>query len=413
MRLLIYEYSSAGGFAEKPIPPSILSEGFAMLRTIIEDAKAAGHKVTSILDSRIADFNPLLGNENISVVDSWRETENAVQEVAEKSDAAYILAPETNGILKKLVEKIEKTKTTSLNSNSNAIAKVSNKTLLQKHAREIGLPTPETLTFGITDDQENIIQTVEEKIGFPAIFKPIDSVGCGGLSCVNSKTQVATAIAKIANQANNRFIAQELIQGQPASVTIISDGANAMPISLNKQHVSLRTPKHDSNYDGGTTPFDHPQKDKAFGTAKRLVESIEGLRGYVGVDLILTKKEPIVIEVNPRLTTSYIGTRKILNMNLVQTLIDSTLKHKLPTKQKTSGYAVFAKVKIKNPTTKSLEETFEMPELVAPPFPNLHGIVTYALICSQAKTLQQTKRTLSNAKKRLFNTIDRGGKHEQ
>ena len=270
------------------------------------------------------------------------------------------------------------------------------------------------MTFSITDDQENIIQEIEEKIGFPAIFKPVNSVGCEGLSLINSKTQVSIAIEKVANQANTRrFISQELIQGQPTSVTIISDGTNAVPISLNKQHVSLRAPNQDSTYNGGTTPFDHPQNDKAFATAKRLVESIEGLRGYVGVDLILTKNEPIVIEINPRLTTSCIGTRKILNTNIAQTLIDSTLKHQLPKKQKILGYAVFAKVKIKNPTIRSLDETFDMPELVAPPFPNPHGNITYALICAQAKTLQQAKRTLSNAKKQLYNTIDKGGKHER
>jgi predicted ATP-grasp superfamily ATP-dependent carboligase len=413
LKLLIYEFASGGGFAEKPIPSSILSEGFAMLRTITEDAKAAGHKVTSILDSRIAEFNPPLENENILLVDSWQETENAIQETTEKTDAAYVIAPETDGILKMLVEKIENSKTMSLNSNSKAIAKVSNKNRLQKHAKKIGLPTPETLTFGITDDQEKVIQEVEKKIGFPAVFKPVNNVGCGELSCVNSKALCAMAIAKIANQSNSRFITQELIQGQPASVTIISDGTKAVPISLNKQKVSLRTPKQDSTYNGGTTPFVHPQNNKAFATAKRLVESIEGLRGYVGVDLILTKKEPFVIEINPRLTTSYIGIRKILNINLAQILIDSTLKHKLPTKQKTLGYAVFSKIKIKNPTTKSLDETFEMPELVAPPFPNLHGNMTYALICAQAKTLQQAKRTLSNAKKQLYNTINKGGKRER
>jgi predicted ATP-grasp superfamily ATP-dependent carboligase len=413
LRLLIYEYASGGGFGENPIPPSILSEGFAMLRTITEDAKAAGHKVTSILDSRIAKFNPPLESENILLVDSWRETEKAVQEAAEKSDATYIIAPETAGILKKLVEKIELTSSTSLNSNSKAIAKISNKILLQKHAKKMGLPTPETLTFSISNDQEKIIQEAEAKIGFPAIFKPVNSVGCEGLSLVNNKAQVASAIAKIANQINSRFITQELIQGQPTSVTIISNGTNAVPISLNKQQVSLKPPKQDSTYNGGTTPFDHPQNEKAFAIAKKLVESIEGLRGYVGVDLILTENEPIVIEINPRLTTSYIGTRKILSINLAQTLINSTLKGQLPKKQKTSGYAVFAKVKIKNLTTKALNEPFDIPELVAPPFPNLHGNITYALICAQAKTPQQAKRALSNAKDQLYNTINKGGKHER
>ena len=32
-----------------------------------------------------------------------------------------------------------------------------------------------------------------------------------------------------------------------------------------------------------------------------------GLRGYVGVDLVLTDSEAVVIEVNPRLTTAYLG----------------------------------------------------------------------------------------------------------
>jgi predicted ATP-grasp superfamily ATP-dependent carboligase len=413
LKLLIYEFASGGGFAEKPIPSSILCEGYAMLRTITEDVKAAGHKVTSILDSRIAKFNPPLETENILLVDSWRKTEKAIQEASEKSDGTYIIAPETDGILKKIAEKLEKSNTISLNSSSRAIAKVSNKTLLQKHAERIGLTTPETLTFSINDDQENIIQEVDEKLGFPAIFKPVNSVGCEGLSLIYSKTQVSAAIAKAANLTNSRFIAQELVQGQPVSVTIISNGVKALPISLNKQHVSLKTPKQDSTYSGGTTPFDHPQNAKAFAAAKRLVESIKELRGYIGVDLILTEKEPVVIEINPRLTTSYIGTRKVLNINLAQTLIDSTLKHQLPIKQKTLGYAVFAKVKIKNLTAKSLDDLFGMPELVAPPFPNSHGSITYALICAQAKTLQQAKRKMSNVKKQLYNTIEKGGKYER
>jgi predicted ATP-grasp superfamily ATP-dependent carboligase len=372
LRLLIYEYVSGGGFAEKPIPSSILSEGFGMLRTITEDAKAAGHNVTTVLDSRIAKLNLPLEAENKIPVDSWRETENAIQEAAESSDAAYVIAPETDDVLKTLVKKIEANKTTSLNSAPEAIAKVSDKTLLQQHAKKIGLPTPKTLTFNTDDDQENIMQEVMERIGFPAVFKPVDGVGCEGLSRVTSKNQAAAAIARIANQAHSRFMAQELIQGLSASVTLISNGTNAVPISLNKQDIFLRTPNQPSTYNGGTNPIDNPQKNRAFATAKKLAESIEGLKGYIGVDLILTKKEPVVIEVNARLTTSYIGTRKILNLNLAQTIIDSTLKHQLPTKQKTMGYAVFAKVKTKNPTTKSLKETFNIPELVTPPFPYPH-----------------------------------------
>jgi predicted ATP-grasp superfamily ATP-dependent carboligase len=413
LRLLIYEYVSGGGFAEKPIPPSILSEGFGMLRTIIEDAKAAGHTVTTVLDSRIAKLNPPLEAERKIPVDTWLETENTIQEAAESSDATYIIAPETNGILKMLVEKMQENDNPSLNSTPKAIARVSDKTRLQQHAKRIELPTPKTLTFSTDDNKENTMQEVMDRIGFPAVFKPVDGVGCEGLSLVTSKNQVAAAIARTVNLANSRFMVQELIQGLPASVTVISNGTNAAPISLNKQNISLKPPKQASSYNGGTVPLDNSLKEKAFDAAKKLVESIEGLKGYIGVDLILTKKEPVVIEVNPRLTTSYVGTRKILNLNLAQTIINSTLEQKLPAKQKTISYAVFAKMKTKNPTTKSLKETFNMPELVTPPFPNPHENTTYALICTQGKTPQQATRAFNNAKKQLRTTITNGGNHQR
>ena len=41
-----------------------------------------------------------------------------------------------------------------------------------------------------------------------------------------------------------------------------------------------------------------------------------GLCGYVGVDVVLTKSEPVVIEVNPRLTTAYLGVRSVIAENV-------------------------------------------------------------------------------------------------
>ena len=46
--------------------------------------------------------------------------------------------------------------------------------------------------------------------------------------------------------------------------------------------------------------------------ALRTCRALPGLRGYIGVDVILTESEAVVIEVNPRLTTSYLGVRAAL-----------------------------------------------------------------------------------------------------
>jgi predicted ATP-grasp superfamily ATP-dependent carboligase len=45
-------------------------------------------------------------------------------------------------------------------------------------------------------------------------------------------------------------------------------------------------------------------------------EDVAGLRGYVGVDVVLGEREAALIELNPRLTTSYLGLRAAFDQNL-------------------------------------------------------------------------------------------------
>ena len=49
-------------------------------------------------------------------------------------------------------------------------------------------------------------------------------------------------------------------------------------------------------------------------------------RGYVGVDLVLGAsahgEDDAVIEINPRVTTSYVGLRQAVNENLAQALLE-------------------------------------------------------------------------------------------
>ena len=87
-----------------------------------------------------------------------------------------------------------------------------------------------------------------------------------------------------------------------------------------------------SSYEGGVVPFDHPLKQEAFAVAEKVVESISGLRGYVGVDLVLTQDKPFVVDVNPRLTTSYVGLRKVAGFNVAEALVNAVLNGKLPDK---------------------------------------------------------------------------------
>ena len=123
----------------------------------------------------------------------------------------------------------------------------------------------------------------------------------------------------------SRVIVQEYIEGTDVSVSLLSDGKNAIPISLNEQFVQLKNDK--GTYLGGKLPFENKYKDEAFEIAKKAVEAIDGLKGFVGVDLIINADEKDIysvylLEINSRFTTPYVGLKEIANFNIGRSIVD-------------------------------------------------------------------------------------------
>ena len=70
------------------------------------------------------------------------------------------------------------------------------------------------------------------------------------------------------------------------------------------------------NYLGGRIParLSNSVAQKIECQARAVIQSIEGLTGYVGIDLIVpseASEPPLVLEINPRLTTGYLGYREL------------------------------------------------------------------------------------------------------
>ena len=406
MRLLIYEHVSGGGFADEPIPSVVLSEGFAMLRALISDFKAAGHYVTTTLDSRLARLNPPLGADYIVPVFSSREAQVAICSVSASADAVYVIAPETEGALQLLVEGVEQTGVASLNCPASTIGKVVDKTVLQESLKKLGLATPETITFSVADGVEEIKRAIHGRLRFSLIFKPSNDASCCGLSVVRNENQVAGAVGKIKRESPSKlFVAQEFINGAAASVSLVSTGSDALSISLNRQDVTIGAPDSISSYNGGLVPFNHSLRHRAFAVAEKIVKSFRDLKGYIGVDLVLTKEEAVAIEVNPRLTTSYIGLRRVVNFNPAQAIVNAVLKRELPTNIQTCGYAFFSKVETPLPTIDALQKTYEVNEVVSPPFPVSSSGTACALVSSHGATVKAATASFREAKKRVLSTM--------
>jgi len=405
MKFLIYEHVAGGGYANRVIPPSLLSEGYGMLTGLVSDFRAMGHEVSTLLDSRVMKFNPPLEATEVHPISSRTDLKESLQNLSRSVDGVYLTAPESSGILSKLIEAVVEVGGASLNCSIEGIERCSDKMLLYDTLKASGLPVPETVTVNGNESLGTVKRIVKD-MGFPLIFKPKDGVGCTGLSFVAENAHIEGAVKKVSKESLGKpFIVQKFVKGTPASVSLISTGDRALPMSLNEQLLTLAPPNLDSSYLGGTVPLHHPVEKKALGIAKELLEALKGLRGYVGFDLVLTGEGPVIVEVNPRLTSSYVGLRKVVDANLSKLLVNSVLEASLPERIKLLGYAVFSKVKIRKPTATALRRTYSMAEVATPPFPVGNSPHSYTLLVTHCPTLKRAKSSLERAKRSLLTII--------
>jgi predicted ATP-grasp superfamily ATP-dependent carboligase len=210
------------------------------------------------------------------------------------------------------------------------------------------------------------------------------------------------AVKKIKQESTSKkFIVQKLLRGKAASVCVFSTGVKALSVTLNKQLVTLASPTKKSRYHGGVVPFNHQLERQALRIAEVAVEAIKGLKGYVGVDMILTEENPIIIEINPRLTVSYIGLSRAMNFNPAEAIVDSIIKGKLPKNVHKKRFVYFSKVKFPF-VPKILAETYKLREVISPPFPVGMNKTSFALIASSSRTSRGAQTAFYRAKKNFL-----------
>lgn len=404
---MILECFSGGGYSNSKLSSSVLSEAYGMLRSAISDCKAAGHSVTTLFDSRLKEFNPPNEADHTVWVSAPNEVYTKLKELSGVVDAVYVIAPESDQMLEKLVETVEASGGTSLNCGIDAIKHVSNKMKLYETLKRSALKITETVLLDVNEKTEEVKRLVDEA-GYPLVFKPLDGVSCSGLSIVRDRGDVAGAVKKAARESTSKqVIAQKLIRGKAVSVCAISNGEEAVAVTLNKQLVTLASPHEESKYLGGVVPFNHVLEDEALKAAQKAVKAVRGLKGYVGVDIVLSDEGPFVMEINPRLTTSYIGLRRVVDFNPAEVIIDAVTRRKMPKDVQSRGYAFFSKVEAPS-CPRRLAETYKIEGVVSPPFPVEENKSAYALIAAVSTSLRGAQSAFYRTKKRLLSLYSGG-----
>ncbi len=335
MKLLVFEYANAIGLQN----PTITVEGQHMLEGLLTDLNHIGADYIISEYSKI-NYHTVNGeSENCTPLIINEELPSWLEENISNYDACLPVAPEEDLILYEITKILEKNQVKNIGSSSYAVLACSDKFETYNLLKD-DLPLIETekVFFSSLKDYKNIFSN-----GKTMLVKPADGVSCSGVQVVQSYADFIKASAHLKRTTSlPYFLLQDLMEGKSTSVSILSTGKQATPLSLNLQKIGFNQGK--LIYNGGKVPYEHSLSEDAKDIAKKAVESIGGLKGYVGVDLLLDEDhdEIYILEINPRLTTSYVALRRLLNFNLGEAIIKA-VDGELPTEIEFSGSLTFLK----------------------------------------------------------------------
>jgi predicted ATP-grasp superfamily ATP-dependent carboligase len=312
VRVFVYEHlcGHPGGAA---LPASLRAEGRAMLSAVLEDLAACPEVCTVALvePGLVGAF--AAGVEQLPAHEGMERFEAQFRQLAGAADFSLVIAPELDGLLFTFTSWVEEEGGRLLGPSARAVWLTGDKLELAAQLRKQGVPTPPTVRFSEAPPGD-----------FPLVCKPRYGAGSQATFLALWEEELAEWPARAAAEGwEGDLIVQPFVQGRSASLCVISGPAQTVLLPLAEQLLSMN---RRFRYRGGRLPLEGPALLRRI---RRLAlpasRAILGLVGWFGIDLVLGP-QPIgiadaVIEINPRLTTSYVGLRRLAKCNLMRALL--------------------------------------------------------------------------------------------
>lgn len=278
-----------------------------------------------MLTAIVADFQRLSDVETVTLLDKTlpndvghvchrSPTENEwsrFREIAGQCDYTLVIAPEFDELLEIRSQAVLDARGQLLGSLPEAIRLTADKLATADFWQQRGVRHPRT--------------AVVESVTFaafpgPWVMKPRFGAGSQATFLIRNRGDELNAWSPAFHECpDEEFIVQPYVRGQAASVALLMSATQTIPLLPARQHLS-RDGRF--RYQGGSLPLPETLAERAIQLALTAVAGINGLQGYVGVDLTLgVTGEDYAIEINPRLTTSYLGLRQLCQQNLAELML--------------------------------------------------------------------------------------------
>jgi len=233
-------------------------------------------------------------------------------------------------------------------------------------------------------------------------------MGCQGLTKVSTIDELRYGLQSAhAVSGLDNCIVQEFITGTPISTSLLVNGETVVPLSINHQNLRMDSQKNIGNYIGGSVPYEIPAYyDEIIETSVKLVQHMD-LKGFVGVDLVVSEEGLFVIEVNPRITIPFIAISNLASVNIAGELLSIIEKGKIEKEIKLNGYATFSKLLVPYETNKiaRFEKVTNFDGVLSPPFPLGNNKHSYALIMGIGSTNELARKDFQRVKNEILSNL--------
>ena len=312
MKILAFEFLSGGGVADQyPLDASLAKfqkQGSQMLDAVCEDFLKLGHEVILPMD---IDVSLGVGNRCEGILVSQQAgLEDVLLSAAANVDAILVVCPESGGCLENFLGLLSPWSEKLISPDLDFVRLTGNKWRCFQWLDDQQVPCPKTIA--VSENGE--FAKFPDLVAYPMVAKPIDGAGSENVTLVASEEALSTI--------KPGSILQEYSAGLPSSVSVIA-----------KQNGDLHYCEPGEQIFGAHPfgphlrtrfPLSGDQRARALRLAHLVVEALPPTRGYFGIDMVLGDRadQDVVIEINPRLTTSYCDLRKWNDANLAQVMLN-------------------------------------------------------------------------------------------
>lgn len=283
-----------------------------MLEAVAADFSALDKvELTVILDHRIDELR--CGPHRVVDASAADDDLRQLQKMSAEFNWTLVIAPEFDDILFQRCKAVEQAGGRLLGSSSDFVAIAADKQKTAERLREAGVPVAEGVPLSEADDPS-------ETFSYPAVIK--HRFGAGSLDVFLARDR--DAARQVRSDVRGPLRMERHYAGIPASVAVLVGPSQIVPLLPCRQTLS-----NDGRfkYLGGVCPLPPElavQATKLAIDAIAAMSDVTAANGYIGVDMVLGAvegHENVVIEINPRLTTSYVGLRQLFDGNLAAAML--------------------------------------------------------------------------------------------